>query len=94
MQNLGVSDTNAGKHGANPEGKPSRNNIKNQNKKCYLNFLPNYPEGHDDASLESVCEELAKEYERTPSASVLSQNMDFTFALRHKEMVTSAPEYL
>ncbi|XP_067295724.1 sterile alpha motif domain-containing protein 3-like isoform X2 [Pseudorasbora parva] len=94
MRKLGVPDVtaNAGKRGANnPEGEPSRKNIKKP-KKCELNFLPNYPEGHDDASLESARKELEEEMKkRAPSAFVLSQKMDLTFALRRKEMVMSAP---
>lgn len=94
IQKWSVPDVteNAGKRGANnPEGEPSRKNIKKKNKKCKLNFLLNYPEGHDDASIESARKELEEEMKkRTPSASVLSQ-MDLTFALRHKEMVMSAP---
>lgn len=76
MRKLGVPDVsvNAGKRGANnPEGEPSRKNIKKP-KKCELNFLSSYPEGHDDASLENARKELEEEMKkRTPSASVLSQ---------------------
>lgn len=63
MRKLGVPDVsvNAGKRGANnPEGEPSRKNIKKP-KKCELNFLPSYPEGHDDASLKNARKELEEE---------------------------------
>ncbi len=70
---------------------PSRKHIKKP-KKCEINFLPNFPEGHNDDSLESVRKEIQDEMKtRTPSSSLLAQQMDLTFALRRKEIVESAP---
>ncbi len=94
MRNLGYPDVtiNGGRRGTNnPEGMPSRKHIKKP-KKCEINFLPNFPEGHNDDSLESVRKEIQDEMKtRTPSSSLLAQQMDLTFALRRKEIVESAP---
>ncbi|XP_042599713.1 uncharacterized protein LOC109062712 isoform X2 [Cyprinus carpio] len=94
MRNLGYPDVtiNGGRRGMNnPEGIPSRKRIKKP-KKCEINFLPNFPEGHNNDSLELVRKEIQYEMKmRTPSPSLLAQQMDLTFALRRKEIVESAP---
>ncbi|XP_049331238.1 uncharacterized protein LOC111197562 [Astyanax mexicanus] len=83
---------NGGKRSLNhPDLEPSRKNIKKP-KKCELNFLPSFPEGHDHSSLEAARKVLLDEMQkRTPNASVLKQKMDLTFALRRKEVVESKP---
>ncbi|KAL6485091.1 hypothetical protein MHYP_G00071360 [Metynnis hypsauchen] len=83
---------NGGKRGMNlPDGDPPRKNIKKA-KKCEINFLPNFPEGHDQTSLEAVRIVLVEEMQkRAPRLITIKQNMDLSFALRRKEVVEKKP---
>ncbi|XP_026070566.1 sterile alpha motif domain-containing protein 3-like isoform X2 [Carassius auratus] len=53
-----------------------------------INFLPNYPAGEDECSMESKRLQLVEEMKKChPSSTLISQNMDSTFSLRRKEIV-------
>ncbi|XP_068566737.1 sterile alpha motif domain-containing protein 3-like [Cebidichthys violaceus] len=61
-------------------------------KRFEINFLPNFPEGEDETSMESKRKELVEEMKkRRPTAALISKNMDSTFALRRKELVNLEP---
>ncbi|XP_066539632.1 uncharacterized protein [Hoplias malabaricus] len=83
---------NGGKRGMNlPDGEPSRKNIKKA-KKCEINFLPDFPDGRDQTSLEAARIVLVEEMrKRTPSVMTVKHNMDLSFALRRKEVVEKKP---
>ncbi|KAJ8287164.1 hypothetical protein GJAV_G00048360 [Gymnothorax javanicus] len=61
-------------------------------KRFEINFLPNFPDGEDETSLESKRKELQEEMKkRRPIAALISKNMDSTFAMRRKEFVNLEP---
>lgn len=61
-------------------------------KRFEINFLPDFPQGEDDHTLEDKRKELVEEMKkRRPSVTLISQLMDSTFALRRKELVHSEP---
>uniref|UniRef100_A0A3B4V1I8 Sterile alpha motif domain containing 3 n=1 Tax=Seriola dumerili TaxID=41447 RepID=A0A3B4V1I8_SERDU len=70
-----------------PEGAPSCSNIKRA-KSSETNFLPNFPNGENADSLESVRRQLENEAKkRLPDSADVKKMMDQTFALRRKEIV-------
>nr|XP_046241968.1 uncharacterized protein LOC124057602 isoform X2 [Scatophagus argus]XP_046262946.1 uncharacterized protein LOC124068599 [Scatophagus argus] len=83
---------NSGKRGRHsPEGVPANKHIKKA-KKGELNYLPNFPDGFDQAGLEDARKKLVDEMQkRTPDRWLVKQKMDLTFALRRKEVVESEP---
>ena len=83
---------NAGKRGRHSaEGQPANKRIKKA-KKGEINYLPNFPDGFDQAALEEACKDLVDEMQkRTPNGPLVKQKMDQTFALRRKEVVESEP---
>ena len=83
---------NAGEGGAlSAEGEPANKNIKKA-KKGKLNYLPNFPEGFAQASLEGARKDLVDEMQkRAQIGQLVKQMMDLTFASRRKEMVESEP---
>ncbi|XP_060771467.1 uncharacterized protein LOC132882224 isoform X2 [Neoarius graeffei] len=82
----------AGKWGGHSaEGEPANKIIKKA-KKGELNYLPNFPDGFDQAALEAARKDLVIEMQkRTPNGPLVKQKMDLTFALRRKEVVESEP---
>ncbi|XP_028313916.1 uncharacterized protein LOC114470102 [Gouania willdenowi] len=82
---------NAGKRGRHSAGQPANKRIKKANKGEF-NYLPNFPDGFDQAALEGACKDLVDEMQkRTPNGPLVKQKMDQTFALRRKEVVESEP---
>lgn len=83
---------NAGKRGGHStKGEPANKNIKKA-KKGELNYLPNFPEGFNQAALEGARKDLVDEMQkRTPNGQLVKEKMDLTFALRRKEVVESEP---
>ncbi|CDQ82999.1 unnamed protein product [Oncorhynchus mykiss] len=70
----------------------TRSNIK-QARRAEGNFLPNFPQGEDEASLEKqrlemMVHEMMKENRDLP---LINQHMQKTFALRRQEIVQSSP---
>ncbi|KAM4592885.1 sterile alpha motif domain-containing protein 3-like [Odontesthes bonariensis] len=61
-------------------------------KRFEINFLPNFPDGEDETSIESKRKELVEEMrKRRPTAALITKNMDSTFALRRQELVNLEP---
>ncbi|XP_056609966.1 uncharacterized protein LOC130426962 [Triplophysa dalaica] len=70
-----------------PEGQPPKLNIKKP-RRDETNYLPNFPLGKDEISLERDREFISEEIrKRTPNTTLVSQKMDQTFPLRRKEIV-------
>ncbi len=86
---VAVNASKRGRHSA--EGQPANKCIKKA-KKGEINYLPNFPDGFDQAALEGACKDLVDEMQkRTPNGPLVKQKMDQTFALRRKEVVESKP---
>lgn len=74
-----------------PDNEHARSNIKRA-RRAEVNFLPNFPQGEDEASLEKqrleMVHEMTKENQDLP---LINQHMQKTFALRRQEIVKSSP---
>ncbi|CAL9686158.1 unnamed protein product [Knipowitschia caucasica] len=94
MCKLGRLDVtvNSGKRGRySTNGDPPNKDIKKP-RKGEINFLPQYPEGLDDHNLEAARQVLVNEMMKAkPNGSLIKKEMDRTFALRRKEVVTDKP---
>uniref|UniRef100_A0A3B4U491 PB1 domain-containing protein n=1 Tax=Seriola dumerili TaxID=41447 RepID=A0A3B4U491_SERDU len=94
MCKLGRLDVtvNSGKRGRySTNGDPPNKDIKKP-RKGEINFLPQYPEGLDDRNLEAARQVLVNEMMKAkPNGSLIKKEMDMTFALRRKEVVTDKP---
>lgn len=87
MQEVAV---NGGKRSkSNPDAEHCRANIKRP-RRAEVNFLPNFPHGSDELSLEAlrlkIIDELKK---KEQDAMMINQHMQHTFALRRKQIVQS-----
>lgn len=69
--------------------KPAKNVKKPR--KAEVNYLPPYPVGETDDSLENEREELLTEVKKRNNAVIIKQKMSKTFALRRREVVIQAP---
>ncbi|MED6285871.1 hypothetical protein CHARACLAT_033608, partial [Characodon lateralis] len=91
MRRLGHCDVtvNGGKHGKHsPCGDPPNKRIK----RGEINYLPDYPDGQDDSTLEDARQTMVDEMKKkTPNAALIKQKMDLTFALRRSEVVKDKP---
>uniref|UniRef100_A0A3P8U843 Uncharacterized protein n=1 Tax=Amphiprion percula TaxID=161767 RepID=A0A3P8U843_AMPPE len=77
-----------------PEGEPSCSNIKRP-KRSETNFLPNFPDGQNANTLESVRRQLESEAKkRLPDSTDVKKMMDQTFSLRRKEIVEEQPSVM
>ncbi|KAJ8286987.1 hypothetical protein GJAV_G00045700 [Gymnothorax javanicus] len=94
MRRSGMADVtvNGNKRGRDfAEGQPSSSNIKRP-KRSETNFLPNFPEGENRDTLESVRRQLENEAKkRLPDSANTKKMMDQTFSLRRKEIVEEQP---
>ncbi|XP_015253622.1 PREDICTED: uncharacterized protein LOC107099862 [Cyprinodon variegatus] len=94
MRRLGHCDVtvNGGKHGKHsPGGDPPNKRIKKP-KRGEINYLPDYPDGQDDSSLEDARQIMENEMKKkTPNGALIKQKMDLTFALRRSEVVMDKP---
>ncbi|KAL3975122.1 hypothetical protein ACER0C_023748 [Sarotherodon galilaeus] len=94
LRKVGFEDVtvNAGKRiKANPVGEYSSKNVKRP-KRGEANYLPNFPDGHDEIILENARKVIADEIKKKlPDATLISQLMDLTFPLRRQEIVKEAP---
>ena len=83
---------NGGKHGKHsPCGDPPNKRIKKP-KRGEVNYLPDYPDGQDDSSLEDARQLMVNEMKKkNPNGALIKQKMDLTFALRRNEVVKDKP---
>ncbi|KAG5267313.1 hypothetical protein AALO_G00220360 [Alosa alosa] len=94
MRALGHEDVkvNSGKRGRHSVGGEPPNKSIKKPKKGEVNFLPNFPDGHDATSLEKARQLLVDEMKKkNPDAVFINQQMDFTLSLRRKEVVMDKP---
>ncbi|XP_067276272.1 uncharacterized protein [Pseudorasbora parva] len=72
-------------------GQQPQRNVKRP-KRFEINFLPNFPDGEDEASMESKRKEMVEEMKkRRLNSALIAQNMNSTFALRRKELIEEQP---
>lgn len=89
LRRAGCTDvaSNQGKR----KGQAPQRSIKRP-KRFEVNFLPNFPDGEDETSMESKRKELVEEMKkRRPTAALVTKIMDTTFALRRQELVNLEP---
>lgn len=95
MRQLGHRDVtvNGGKQGKHsPGGDPPNKSIKKP-RRGEVNYLPDYPDGQDDSSLENARQLMVEEMKKKIRNGVLiKEKMDLTFALRRNEVVKEKPE--
>lgn len=64
---------NTGKQGRHSAGQPANKRIMKANK-GEINYLPNFPDGFDQAALEGACKDLVDEMQkRTPNGPLVKQ---------------------
>lgn len=94
MRKIGCLEVavNAGKRSqGHPENEPSHSKIKKP-RRSEVNYLPNFPQGEDETSLETVRQEIAVEVQKTEkNTSLIHKNMEKTFALRRQNIVSGSP---
>ncbi|KAG5268066.1 hypothetical protein AALO_G00207860 [Alosa alosa] len=73
-----------------PEDRKSAKNIKKP-RKAEVNYLPPFPVGENEESLEKEREELLNEVKKRDNAIVIKQKMSKTFSLRRNEIVQQSP---
>lgn len=83
---------NSGKYGKHsPCGDPPNKRIKKP-RRGEVNYLPDYPDGQDDSSLEDARQLMVDEMKKkTPNGALIKQKMDLTFALQRNEVVKNQP---
>ncbi len=78
-------------NGGKRRGQQPQRNIKRP-KRSEINFLPNFPDGEDETSMESKRKEMVEDMKKChPNASLIAKNMNSTFALRRKELIETEP---
>ncbi|XP_059423204.1 uncharacterized protein LOC132157978 [Carassius carassius] len=78
-------------NGGKRRGLQPQRNIKRP-KRFEINFLPNFPDGEDEASMESKRKEMVEEMKkRRLNVALIARNMNSTFALRRKELIEKEP---
>lgn len=83
---------NAGKRSRkHPENEPSHSNIKGP-KRAEVNFLPNFPQGENLASLETIRQAIVDEVKKTEkNLHLINKMMQTTFAMRRQTIVMGCP---
>ncbi|XDV22688.1 hypothetical protein PO909_027534 [Leuciscus waleckii] len=83
---LEVSINGGKRRGLQPERNTKRP------KRFEINFLPNFPDGEDEASMESKRKEMVEDMKKSRlNAALIARNMNSTFALRRKELIEKEP---
>ncbi len=77
-------------NGGKRRGQQPQRNFKTP-KRSEINFLPNFPDGEDETSMESTRKEMVEDMKKHPNASLIAKNMNSTFALRRKELIEMEP---
>ncbi|XP_059372719.1 uncharacterized protein LOC132110142 isoform X2 [Carassius carassius] len=91
LRGFGIPDVtcNALKHKC-PADRKSAKNVKKA-KRAEVNYLPPYPAGENEQSLEKVREELVTESKKKNNENVVKDQMSKTFALRGHEIINLCP---
>nr|XP_046235721.1 uncharacterized protein LOC124054096 [Scatophagus argus] len=94
LRRSGMADVsvNGNKRGKDfPDGDPTSSKIKRP-KRSETNFLPNFPDGENTASLEKIRVELEMEAKKhLPDVLGVKKKMELTFSLRRREIVEEQP---
>ncbi|KAI7789578.1 hypothetical protein IRJ41_019348 [Triplophysa rosa] len=90
LRGLGIPEVmcNALKH-KNPDDRKSAKNVKKP-RKAEVNYLPFYPVGEDETTLEKEREELVSELKKKNNEKI-KENMNKTFAHRRHEIINQCP---
>lgn len=91
LRGLGIPDVtcNALKHKL-PADRKSAKNVKKA-KRAEVNYLPPYPAGENEQSLEKLREELVTESKKKNNEKIVKDKMSKTFALRRHEIINRCP---
>lgn len=91
LRGLGIPDVtcNALKHKL-PANRKSAKNVKKA-KRAEVNYLPPYPAGENEQSLEKLREELVTESKKKNNEKIVKDKMSKTFALRRHEIINRCP---
>lgn len=91
LRGLGIPDVacNALKY-KRPADKKSAKNVKKA-KRAEVNYLPPYPAGETEQSLEKEREELVTESKKKNNEKIVKDKMSKTFALRRQEIIKESP---
>lgn len=73
-----------------PDDRKSAKNVKKA-RRSEVNYLPPYPAGEDEHSLEQAREELVTESKKKSNEKMVSDKMSKTFALRRHEIINQCP---
>ncbi|XP_060775180.1 uncharacterized protein LOC132884997 isoform X2 [Neoarius graeffei] len=91
LRGLDIPDVtcNALKH-KHPADQKSAKNVKKA-KRAEVNYLPPYPAGENEQTLEKVREELIIESKKKNNEKIVKDKMSTTFALRRHEIINQCP---
>ncbi|XP_034542211.1 sterile alpha motif domain-containing protein 3-like [Notolabrus celidotus] len=91
LRGFGIPDVtcNALKHKC-PDDRKSAKNVKKA-RRAEVNYLPPYPAGEDEHSLEKTREELVSELKKKNNQKIVNDKMSKTFALRRHEVINQCP---
>uniref|UniRef100_A0A8C6MAB0 PB1 domain-containing protein n=1 Tax=Nothobranchius furzeri TaxID=105023 RepID=A0A8C6MAB0_NOTFU len=92
LRNIGCPEVaiNTLQHKREREESPRRNNVKKP-RKAEVNFLPQYPAGETNKSLEEERQALLIEVKKTNNDQIIKIKMDKTFAHRRREVIEEMP---
>lgn len=77
---------------SNPDNEHPHSNIKKA-RRAEVNYLPDFPRGESQASLEKMRQDIIQEVEKTEKDQMLIEKlMQKTFALRRKDIVQGSPQ--
>ncbi|XP_030599293.1 uncharacterized protein LOC115789875 isoform X2 [Archocentrus centrarchus] len=73
-----------------PDDRKSAKNVKKA-RRAEVNYLPPYPAGEDEHSLEQAREDLVTESKKKNNEKIVTDKMSKTFALRRHEVINQCP---
>ncbi|XP_016341109.1 sterile alpha motif domain-containing protein 3-like [Sinocyclocheilus anshuiensis] len=91
LRGFGISEVtcNALKH-KHPDDRKSAKNVKRP-RRAEVNYLPSYPVGEDEKTLEKEREELVSEFKKKNNERMIKEKMNKTFAHRRHEIINQCP---
>ncbi|KAM9467767.1 sterile alpha motif domain-containing protein 3-like [Clarias gariepinus] len=91
LRGFGIPEVtcNALKH-KHPDDRKSAKNVKKP-RRAEVNYLPTYPVGEDEKTLEKEREELVSEFKKKNNERMIKEKMNKTFAHRRHEIINQCP---
>ncbi|XP_058631517.1 sterile alpha motif domain-containing protein 3-like [Onychostoma macrolepis] len=91
LRGFGIPEVtcNALKH-KHPDDRKSAKNVKKP-RRAEVNYLPSYPVGEDEKTLEKEREELVSELKKKNNEEIIKEKMNKTFAHRRHEIINQCP---